>query len=63
MVAIQLSGPYGTVSILNIYNSQHHDLTLHIADVTIHELLNDPTDNNPQHDHDANYLTWAGDFN
>ena len=63
MVAIQLSGPYGTVSILNIYNSQHHDLTLRMADDSIHELLNVPTDDNSQHDNDANYLIWAGDFN
>jgi hypothetical protein len=62
LVAIQLSGTYGTVNILNIYNSQHHDLTLQISDNAIHDLLTNPADLDPQQNNNS-YLIWAGDFN
>jgi hypothetical protein len=66
LVAIQLSGTYGTVNILNIYNSQHHDLTLRISDNVIHDLLTNPAALDPDLDpqqNNNNYLIWAGDFN
>jgi hypothetical protein len=60
LVGLQLSGPFGTVSILNIYNNQHHDHTLQISDSIIHDIINDPSVDEATHD---NYIIWAGDFN
>ena len=60
LVGVQLTGQYGTISILNIYNDQHHDLTLLSSDDVIHTLLTNPTAIAP---HQNNYLVWAGDFN
>ena len=59
LVGIQLTGEYGKVSILNIYNSQHHDATLYVSDLAIRDLLNDPALRNTDRE---NYLIWAGDF-
>ena len=60
LVGLQLTGEYGKVSILNIYNSQHHDATLYISDLALRDLLNDPA---TQDTDGENYLIWAGDFN
>ena len=60
LVGVQLTGEYGKVSILNIYNSQHHDATFHISDIVIRDLLDDPA----MWDTDGkNHLIWVGEFN
>jgi hypothetical protein len=60
IVAIQIEGPFGTASIINIYNDQHHSRTLVRADIALAEIQDSITALPQPHDH---YVVWAGDFN
>ena len=60
VVAIQIEGPFGTTSIINIYNDQKHSRTLVRVDTAITEMQDSIAALPQPHDH---YLIWAGDFN
>ena len=60
IAAVQIEGPFGTVTIINIYNDLDHSRTLVRADLAL-SAIHDSISVLPQpHDH---YLVWAGDFN
>jgi exonuclease III len=60
MVAIQIEGPFGTASVINIYNDQNHSRTLARADLTLTGIQDSVAALPQPHDH---YVVWAGDFN
>ena len=60
LVAIQFSGPYGSTTIINIYNNRNHSDTLTIADIALSRITLTPLPNPLIHNH---YIIWAGDFN
>jgi hypothetical protein len=60
LVAIQLEGPFGTATIVNIYNDQNHSTTLTRSDEALTDIKNRVNALPPLREH---YVIWAGDFN
>ena len=60
LVAIQLEGPFGTATIVNIYNDITHSRTLIRADIALANIRTNVLALPQPHDH---YIVWAGDFN
>ena len=60
LVAIQLDGPFGVATIINIYNDQNYSTTLTRSDMALTDIKNSLPALPPLHEH---YVVWAGDFN
>jgi hypothetical protein len=60
LVAIQLEGPFGIATIVNIYNDQLHSTTLIRSDEALTDIRHKANDLPPLQEH---YIIWAGDFN
>jgi hypothetical protein len=60
LVAIQLEGPFGVATVVNIYNDQNHSTTLTRSDEALTAIRDNVNVLPPLREH---YIIWAGDFN
>ena len=60
LVAVHITGPFGTATIINIYNDIDHSSTLTRSDVALADFRANVAALPPLREH---YIVWAGDFN